>query len=912
MRKNKLLPISLSLIIAAGGIITGISNFNTQPKYKAQTFKSSHRDANGAGAYLKLIRADPKTGEVDPLMVLEAKEATYRAAAERGGLSLVWEEMGPDNVGGRTRSFIIDKDDDKKLWAGSVGGGLFYSVNGGGTWFPYANPDAPMDMLPIGCMVQSSNGDLYIGTGEGMSYNPGTNASTPGFDGDGIFKSIDRGVSFQRIPSTKITKPAILPSHTRFQFVNQLAMDTVDPNKIWAATGRGLNVSYDGGTTWKRVLSGSDTSAKSTDVDVSKDGQVVVASVNNRCWVSTDGGTTFTKKSGPGTNEIANDVSRLEFAIAPSNSNYVYCSAADGASKLKNIYVSIDKGVNWSIIGRGGFSNFEPFVSASGQGAYDNAISVDPFDEKHIILGGVELWEFRMTSIFPPSGGWAEIAHTNEYPGATQYVHADKHWIRFNPKVKGTYYVCSDGGVSRTKDGGKTFGAINRGYNVTQFYAIAMATNDMVMGGTQDNGTQLIGFGGNTKKSAIEVGGGDGGDCAFSHFAPVGFSTVYNGSVSRFKEGAGGGGFFDATVTQEDIEKTSFVTPINLWENPAAPVPMPFGSTLPADTNTCFAFGSYSGIYITRQALDFSKTPKWYKIGDIGGTVTSCMAFSGDGNHLYVATENSGEVFRLSNLRLAKDSATTNTTVITQQRVFTAAEFVTDIAVDPNDPDNVIVTVGQYTNGTKVFRSSNATSTLTTGAGKPTFTAIHGNLPKAPVYSAVIDMTDNSKVYLGTETGVWSSDNAFAADPSAVKWYPENSVIGNVPVFMIRQQTLPPNKTNFTGYIYAGTHGKGIWKSGSQKVLGVENGSKHLAVKTSVYPNPAKEFTTVSFSLAKTSNVNIKVFSLDGKEVISNQLNRTVGNHTFLLDLSELETGTYLVQVQNQDMNEVKKIVKTR
>jgi len=45
--------------------------------------------------------------------------------------SVVWEERGPQNVGGRTRTMLFDPNDPtgKRLWAGSVSGGLWKVEN---------------------------------------------------------------------------------------------------------------------------------------------------------------------------------------------------------------------------------------------------------------------------------------------------------------------------------------------------------------------------------------------------------------------------------------------------------------------------------------------------------------------------------------------------------------------------------------------------------------------------------------------------------------------------------------------------------------------------------------------------------------------------------------------------------------
>jgi hypothetical protein len=58
-------------------------------------------------------------------------EGLYTAKLPVKGYELVWEERGPRNVGGRTRTIMPDPNDpdNKKLWAGSVSGGLWLINN---------------------------------------------------------------------------------------------------------------------------------------------------------------------------------------------------------------------------------------------------------------------------------------------------------------------------------------------------------------------------------------------------------------------------------------------------------------------------------------------------------------------------------------------------------------------------------------------------------------------------------------------------------------------------------------------------------------------------------------------------------------------------------------------------------------
>jgi hypothetical protein len=50
--------------------------------------------------------------------------------------SVNWIEMGPTNIGGRTRAILIDANDTtgQTIWAGGISGGLWKSTNGGNSW----------------------------------------------------------------------------------------------------------------------------------------------------------------------------------------------------------------------------------------------------------------------------------------------------------------------------------------------------------------------------------------------------------------------------------------------------------------------------------------------------------------------------------------------------------------------------------------------------------------------------------------------------------------------------------------------------------------------------------------------------------------------------------------------------------
>ena len=77
---------------------------------------------------------DPQTGKPEPTRLESIyqfvnQKLTLSPALPGIGSSNAWVERGPNNVGGRTRTLLWDPNDvtGKKVWAGAVGGGLWYN-----------------------------------------------------------------------------------------------------------------------------------------------------------------------------------------------------------------------------------------------------------------------------------------------------------------------------------------------------------------------------------------------------------------------------------------------------------------------------------------------------------------------------------------------------------------------------------------------------------------------------------------------------------------------------------------------------------------------------------------------------------------------------------------------------------------
>lgn len=326
------------------------------------------------------------------------------------------------------------------------------------------------------------------------------------------------------------------------------------------------------------------------------------------------------------------------------------------------------------------------------------------------------------------------------------------------------------------------------------------------------------------------------------------------------------------------------------------------------------------GVWMTRGALsDINRTPTWYQVGKIGvGSTPSIIEVSGDGDIAWVGTEN-GRVVRYSNLSNARDEASTsvrdeyvagnisapNTSVIVSRTVTIPAiggREITDIAIHPNDPDKVVVTTGNYGNSQYVFYSSNGTSV------SPTFTLVQGDLPELPVYAALFNIKsgNTNQLLVGTDLGIFVTDDISAG--SNVSWTQENGGMANVPVFdLVQDRTVRfdlKGTDDFDGSVYAGTHGRGIFKTSSTAnniTIGIDDPKEIESSKVGldIYPNPASDRVKIALDLNNAAKVSVIVRDINGKLIKTQnygQLSKEVSE--LELDVNNLSNGNYIITLQ--------------
>jgi len=330
------------------------------------------------------------------------------------------------------------------------------------------------------------------------------------------------------------------------------------------------------------------------------------------------------------------------------------------------------------------------------------------------------------------------------------YVHADFHNMYY---LNSTLFACNDGGVYKTNNNGSSWIDLSNDLNIMQFYHIDFYDNTW-LGGTQDNGTHSANYGNLTSS---ELHGGDGFGC-----------TWHNSDHS-----------IQFMTSQSDIVRRQAGT--NLFINQVANA---FWFTeLSMGTTTNHVFANSGQVLLRGNQNVFPWDWSWPSTGSdvvLNDGIRGYQQGVNDPNVMYVV---SGlEIVRTANIF----STPASWSVLTHPAPGTTLQNVT---VDPANANRVWVVCSGLNAGYKVFKSE---------TGGSSWINISGSLPNVQIRSIVYDTPGSDKIYIGTDLGVFFRNSTM----SDWQYFSNNLPPANVSSLKI-----------FGGFIYAGTFGRGIWRS---------------------------------------------------------------------------------------------------
>ena len=556
-------------------IYSGIKNNQeevSKVSYEARETETNNASAKGTAEYWSSIRGSVENGTIndeDYNKVLQ--QVQNRRSSRADGIGLEFEPIGPTNIGGRTRGLVIDINDPNIIYAASVTGGFFRSLNGGNTWTTSFGKEK---ILTTSWLTQASDGTLYLATGASSFELAGSSEngnSTPKEPGKGIMKSINQGLTWTFLKSTEV-----VDTDQRFRTINEIKISPIDPDIIAVATSRGLQMSFDAGVTWVDDLICNTGSANPFTGDINS---LEFSLDGKKLWVGSDDGRFFYLNNVSATNScgfvqaLTDDgwvagSRRMKLSASVIDPLKVYVALTDAGDVLIDIVESVDGGKTFNSINPNvPYSNPNFDLFGSGQAWYDLLFKVVPHPSdatrENMWIGGVDLWRY--------DGNWTQAAVGGRANGGHNpfFVHVDHHIMAYNKSNPSELYFGNDGGVFKSLDGGYEFFDVNKGYMTSQFYSIDIGNFDYVIGGTQDNGCIIVSplRPGDSDFGAVvfneNITNGDGFDCVVSNIANVKYTSAQYNNVGRglivdVKGGAACGQYCD--------DQGHFYTKLALWE----------------------------------------------------------------------------------------------------------------------------------------------------------------------------------------------------------------------------------------------------------------------------------------------------------------------------------------------------------
>jgi Secretion system C-terminal sorting domain len=707
---------------------------------------------------------DPRTGVVANYL-FDALEATKRRQIEvmrqgdflRGSPTKArWNERGPDNVGGRSRTILVDLNDPtgKTVFVGCATGGLFKNTNIQDPNSPWARVDDWVANLTTSSIAQDPKAKqiMYVGLGDSDANDA---------RGSGVMKSIDGGKTWNYLNST-----------ANFGVVPVLIV-TPDSSNVYAATATGIKMSRDKGNTWMDCLSSANGANISRFYGLQRgsDGRFY-ASNNGNIYRSDKAGypSTWVQMTRTGTGFPANSWSRTEIAVAPSDPNIIYAvGSISGAGT--DMYRSIDGGTSWvRRIGPawadGCGANGVVGDWTRGQAWYDLTILVDQQNPNIVWIGGIDL--FRTTDA---GVTWRQASRWQRCPNRI-YTHADQHILVQDPFNPTTVYAGNDGGIFRITNSNDAFAITEhiKNYVSALFYGAAIhpdSSSNYFIAGAQDNGTNVV-QGSTRVGTAQEVIGGDGFMCFIDQNEP----NIQIGSLY--------GGLWHVTQTGSGF---------SLAGNSNG------GFYCPADYDS-----KNNILYAQTQSGDLWRMPISTKQGQVfdiagftlGTAVSRIFVDENVNNRIYVGTNN-GRVLQI-------DSAHTGATVSKVRQIGSFSGFISSIDVERGKADHILVTVSSV--------GSNITNVYESRDGGTTWVSCDGpTLPEMAVRWGIFNPNTGNSALIATDLGVWSTDLLNGAQ---TQWTPPIPGKGTP---LVRTDQLTWRKSDKT--VLASTYGRALWTTKS-------------------------------------------------------------------------------------------------
>lgn len=500
---------------------------------------------------------------------------------------------------------------------------------------------------------------------------------------------------------------------------------------------------------------------------------------------------------------------------------------------------------------------------------WEVGVYIVPSGPKNIILGGVNAYRSN-------NGGqnWQIVNEWWEYyQNTTTKLHADIMSFEEYTDSAGEPFMLinNHGGISMTRNYGKDNTNIGLyGLNTAQYYDVRTlpSSPEWVFAGAQDQGFQK-----GILEDNQEIGGfeqiisGDYGHIEFTNNGTNLWTVYPGGSASFYEEPKVQGPTAGWSV--ESSNETVWIPPMMADPDPSTDIMYMAGGS--ADGG--------SGSYMIKMTFDSdtirAENMPYNFISD--GTISAMMTSPLNSDLWYVATTD-GRFF----------TSTDRGQSFERGNVFgPGAQYLYGSGILPSAEDeNVVYFCGSGYNGPAAYKSEDK------GA---TWTEMGEGLPPTLMFNMVAN-EDETLIYGATEAG------------------PYVYIVAEEQWFDLSGANTPTQRYWSVEYLEDihtarfGTYGRGIWdfKINEQFV-----DTKEIAVNTSdltIFPNPARDIITLKIEEIANESFTARIVDINGKVVYQKKVD-LLSNAT-TLDVSDLNTGNYVIQLINSKKQYARKIIK--
>ena len=729
---------------------------------------------------------------------------------------------------GRVNDIAIDPVTTNVAYVATVGGGVWKTTNccSASTSWSVATDDPLIATISVDTITIDPNdhNTIYAGTGD-LNYGSFSMGS------QGILKSTDAGATWTLLGADVFGAALPLPAgqFPQYQAVGKVRVDPRNSNNVVAGTKTGLYFSYDGGHNWNGPCTTNNYGTMRQDITGLALNDVggatrIIAAVGVRGFATTvqynlnqNGANGIYKGTMPaggcptdfqpisrndngwtgmnaasGTAYVSalagNQLGRINIAVAPSNSNYIYaqvqsitpnpnsgCGGANGCQLAA--WRTTDGGTTWTQIPGSTGAALRNCGNGAGdypQNWYDQGVAVDPNNPDRVFFDTFEVW-------FWQNGATTWNDTTCGYSGTTQVVHVDQHALAFVPGSSSILLAGNDGGVHATTNANAvsattdpTWFNMGTGLNTIEFYSGDISANfatsaaPQANGGSQDNGSASVTFAGYPTGPA-QWQMGKGGDGFYGRIDPVG---------GRFWQG-NNSGHLHLCVSNCTASGATWTDVQGPWSNPASPdtqsfvLPYEIFKGTPGNPATdCPPSGCNHLIVGTHRVWEtVTNGAGWYPVSlnltkqTLGNrSFINQLAFAPKDQSRAIVGTNDGNVQIGSGLGAGVIGLWTD---VTGANTVLPNRPVLDVTFDPNAGTSPVAyaAVGGFNANTPA--TPGHVFQVTCGLNCTTFTWANktGNLPDIPVDSIIANPNYPKQVFAGTDWGLYFTDDITVASP---------------------------------------------------------------------------------------------------------------------------------------------------